>query len=99
VATEPETTTTFTPGPWEAVEDEIVSRDDTSIALVPLRDGMNPTEWQANLHLIAAAPELFSSLREMEEMLHLWMCDNTGPRELAVLERCERALAKAEGRP
>jgi hypothetical protein len=55
-------------------------------------------EAQANAHLIAAAPDLLASLKEMEQMLHLWMRDNTGPNELDVLERCERALAKAEGK-
>lgn len=53
---------------------------------------------EANARLIAAAPDLLASLKEMEDMLHLWMRDNTGPRELDVLERCERAIAKAEGR-
>jgi len=53
---------------------------------------------KANAHLIAAAPDLLASLVEMEEMLHGWMQDNTGLRELDVLERCESAIAKAKGK-
>ena len=53
---------------------------------------------EANAHLVSAAPDLLASLREMEDMLHLWMTDNAGTRELDMLERCEAAIAKAEGR-
>lgn len=54
----------FTPGPWERFDDEIVARHtDQHVADVPLEDGVCPTEWQANLHLIAAAPELYEALR------------------------------------
>lgn len=47
--------------------------------------------------LFAAAPDLYEALKEAEEYLHLWMEQNTGERELAALERIEKALAKADG--
>ena len=50
-----------TSGPWEAINDEIVARDETSIAMVPLHDGLNPTEWQANMRLLAEAPSLLDA--------------------------------------
>lgn len=58
----------FTPGPWDTFDDEIVCRrDDQHIADVPLCDGINPTEWQANMRLIAAAPDLLAALKEYVE--------------------------------
>lgn len=58
---------THTSGPWSVWNDEIVAQDDTSIAMVGLHDGLNPTEWQSNLCLIAAAPEMFVALKRILE--------------------------------
>ncbi len=53
-----------TPGPWFVFDDEIVAEhSDTHVADVALMDGFNPTEWQANMRLIAAAPELLDAAR------------------------------------
>jgi hypothetical protein len=56
-----------TPAPWEVFDDEIVARNtDVHIADVPLEDN-NPTEWQANLRLITAAPDMFSALKALRD--------------------------------
>jgi hypothetical protein len=53
-----------TPGPWTLFDDEIVAeRTDRHLCTVPLEDGLDPTEWQANVRLIAAAPELLDALK------------------------------------
>lgn len=81
-----------TPGPWTAFDDEIVAdRTDAHIATVALEDGINPTEWQANLHLIAAAPDLFKACRAALVVLPLTKDNDDVYRALA------KALAKAEG--
>ena len=84
-----------TPGPWAAFDDEIVAhRTDQHIADVPLCDGMNPTEWQANLQLIAAAPELLAALKAIQQSCPT---DNDVTRDFnAAWGLLEAAIAKAE---
>ena len=88
-----------TPGSWDAVDDEIVAKDgDVGIAHVPLCDGTDPTEWQANIHLIAAAPEMLQALKET---IGYWDacgfsdCDDGCD---CVVQSVQAAIAKAEGR-
>jgi hypothetical protein len=90
-------TQSFTPGPWEAFDDEIVAaRTDVHVADVPLEDGTNPTEWQANLRLIAAAPDLLDALKAF--------CGDyeSTPLQIPEIQAAYRhaltVIAKAEGR-
>jgi hypothetical protein len=82
-------TPNFTPGPWFAFDDEIVAeRGDTHIAQATLYDSTNPTEWQANLHLLAAAPDMHALLTAIAGDASAY------PWRIAI----HRVLAKAEGR-
>lgn len=87
----------YTEGPWRAENDEILGDDgDTFIATVPLHGGMNPTEWQANLRLIAAAPDLLAALKAMRDGAY---GNPSMPAENdAIDQMAETAIAKAEGR-
>lgn len=87
-------TARHTPGPWAVFDSEIVSHHtDQHIADAPLEDGMNPTEWQANAHLIAAAPELLETLKALVDAYEDPMLDDPHSLVLAAKE----AIAKAEG--
>jgi len=84
-----------TPGPWFRFDDEIVAeRGDTHIAQVSLCDGTNPTEWQANMHLIAAAPDLLAALRTLIESDAL----DSALMDFEALQQARDAITKAEGR-
>jgi hypothetical protein len=89
---------THTPGPWEAVDDEIVARDgDVRVADVPLCDGMNPTEWQANCHLIAAAPDYHEGVVEALKPNDGYNCEYVSI-PVKAWRMILAAHAKAEGR-
>jgi hypothetical protein len=90
-------TPNFTPGPWFAFDDEIVAeRGDTHIAQATLYDSTNPTEWQANLHLLAAAPDLYAALKALRDQSY---GNPATPHEAALIDlMADAALAKAEGR-
>ena len=81
-----------TPAPWDAVDDDILAGDEP-IAFMPLLDGVNPTEWQANLRLVAAAPELLAALKAMVARFY-----REGGTVLTAAEvvLAEAAIAKAE---
>lgn len=82
-----------TAGAWEAVDDAVLADDGcTQVALVPRWDGMNPTEWQANLRLIAAAPELLAALKALHDVLD----ERTALENPNLMRRVCAALAKAE---
>ncbi len=84
--------TNHTPGPWEpGIHGNAVYAGDTTIAVC---DGASQS-WpnfatvQANAHLIAAAPDMFSALLEAEVLLQ----------QYPTIERMVKdALRKAEGR-
>jgi hypothetical protein len=67
------------------------------LATVYTSGGEFETTSEANARLIAAAPDLLAALKDVLDLLDEWMRDNTGSRELELLERCEAAIAKAEG--
>ena len=51
---------------------------------------------KANAHLIRAAPDMYRALREVTE----WLAEIYGNQEEAeMFERCNAALAKADGEP
>jgi hypothetical protein len=82
-----------TPGPWEAVDDEIVAlNSDINIADVRLYDGINPNEWQANMRLIAAAPDLLAAAKLIASFAVSWQ-----PLAPGDIRQLTNAIAKAEG--
>ncbi len=83
-----------TPGPWIAVDDQ-VGTDDALVAEARLHDGINPTEWQANLHLIAAAPELLALVYQYRDDMRHGVGTASRARRL---ESIEAVIAKTEGR-
>jgi hypothetical protein len=85
-----------TPAPWEAVDDGILASDgEVEVAIAPLRDGVNPTEWQANMRLIAAAPELLLAL---DLVLGIGRKDHGNPKYDGIYATARAAIVKAEGR-
>lgn len=93
--------TKFTPGPWRLDADSHIraTNDDRhkTIALIP-PDFHSADIWDANAHLIAAAPELYKALEGMVigSKLRLMLSDKDilpeSPLGIAVA-----ALAKARG--
>lgn len=83
------------------VDDEIVARDtEQRIADVPLLDGIDPTEWHANAHLIAAAPELLAALKDVIDTLQREAPGTplNNHRFDALGIQAHKAIAKAEAR-
>ena len=77
-----------TQGPWEAVNEEIISpNSDANIADVYLHDGISPSEWQGNRRLIAAAPEMLDALHRIAAASGDPIVENIA----------KAAIAKAEG--
>jgi hypothetical protein len=93
--------TAHTPGPWQAVDDEILACDgDVRIADVPLCDGTNPTEWQANARLIAAAPDLLAALKDTSFRLATLIAafGAFSDANARALDAADNVIRKAEGR-
>ena len=106
--------TKFTPGPWavnvvttttENCSGQIVQRG--GIAYIKADTGheevavlYSEKNQSANAHLIAAAPELYESLREMFIAFNLAIIHaqiSPGTENSDIANRAERALAKARG--
>ena len=91
-----------TPGPWEACqpydygdfdgESRLVCGDDMRIAVVHWHPHLNAEMWDANAHLIAAAPELLEALETLEAALIRDL--GAGYAGVAL---CQAAIAKARG--
>ena len=77
--------TQFTPGPWDAWDDGRVPEAAEQQLVCKVHS-------LRNAHLIAAAPELYASLRGL---LIALQSDGPFPRES--IERAEAAIAKARG--
>lgn len=98
-----------TPGPWKMIK----GADDDETRCAVVQDN-GDKEWliatvengapgdclateSANAHLIAAAPDLLAALKELAAYLQIeeiWTIEA----EVAMVDRAEAALAKAEGR-
>jgi hypothetical protein len=90
-----------TPGPWRVavtrpggpaggIEAETPTAVSRFVAEAHHRD--DPAEFEANLHLIAAAPELLAALREAWD----WIGRPASDRPAKVDERILAAIAKAQ---
>src|SRR4051812_40005483 len=90
----------FTPGPWR-VAPESFDATQRIIASVDRRYGFIANTLhgndEANAHLIAAAPDLYDSVREFVA-LYAGLDDAIGGSVKAKLARARAALAKADGR-
>lgn len=89
-----------TPGPWsinewpQATTDIAIGAIGTPlIAKVPLRD-VSINEQKANASLIAAAPDLLSVVKELEESADYWSEYDV---PLGIVDRLRAAIAKATG--
>lgn len=93
----------FTPGPWRLDADSHIraTNDDRhkTIALIP-PDFHSADIWDANAHLIAAAPDLYKALAHLEPYLDAIVCYASTieehPPNGFILET-KAALAKARG--
>jgi hypothetical protein len=98
---------THTPGPWNVtfaapgktkievnVGAGIFTPQSREVAMT-FRDGFRPDEQKANAHLLAAAPNLLASLREM---LEAYWGEGDGSPPPEFIKRAQAAIAKAEGR-
>lgn len=85
----------WTPAPWwiEPETGDIVAKDgDWEICTFSRSDN----NWQADSHLIAAAPGLYEALEELIEMCER-QPDFNDDLDGMQIERCKAALAKARG--
>jgi len=82
-----------TPGPWqvdEAWNDYYIVYEKGNIAELVSPTDMNDAEFIANVHLMAAAPELLAALKVLVNEL--------GYMEYAEFDDARAAIAKAEGK-
>lgn len=92
----------FTPGPWHEHSHRQIGPDEGIVCEVWSAIGWGDDaieQADANVRLIAAAPELHQAAREAEALLtrQKWVASGWTP-EGAVLMALRTALAKAEGR-
>lgn len=90
-------TTKHTPGPWEVRKYgsggiDVIDRNASTVAAIHLDDGDSDI-YEADAHLIAAAPELLAALIELEQLVTAHI-----PDEAENWARNARAaIAKAKG--
>ena len=77
-----------TPGPWEVAKGG--RSVNAGLGKIRMEAGLPSVEIQANMRLIAAAPELLEACREAEEWAR-----RSGPRAAAFGDTFRRAIAKA----
>jgi len=87
--------TKFTPGPWEYDSSgkyykPCIRTNGVVIALLYRQTTVTPEEYEANNHLLAAAPELLVALKELCTLPNKHRPDK-------VWEQAKTAIAKAEG--
>lgn len=88
-----------TPGPWNAGTDEdanIVYDAQLDFVAETTRDDGDAEQEKANACLIAAAPALLASLKEMVADLIAHASLGLNEKEVAMLQRAEAAIAQAE---
>ncbi len=83
---------TFTPGPWHVLKHVGVYAGPNLIASIhsPI-----PEPTRSNARLIAAAPDLYTVVKELEESASYWSEYDV---PLGIVDRIRKALAKAEGK-
>lgn len=88
----------FTPAPWKRDNQDptlILGFDGYDIAGVSTRiDNGDDSEMEANARLIAASPELYSALHNLEAEISLSYHNN--PRLVALIEAARKALEGVE---
>ena len=87
-----------TPGPWIKSQSYIIDENRREIARIPLDEQTGYR--QANLRLIAAAPDLFEALKALFDciMVHKRQgADDDASAAIAAVAAAEAAIAKAEG--
>ena len=88
-----------TPGPWFLSYDQGRTRDviaengKPTICMVR-NSWVSADQYQANCHLIAAAPDLLAVLQELEQSSDYWSEYDV---PLGIVERIKSAIAKAKG--
>jgi len=88
----------YTKGRWEKEGNKIRVYGRGTIAICPSpTDNEGVTEFVANAHLIAAAPELYEALLAFDEYTKTNYPANIRLKQIAV-ERMDAALAKVEGK-
>lgn len=95
-----------TPGPWKVDTDRqvagcngdiAITSGQTTVAVAYARLG-RPGETLANVHLIAAAPELYGLLKEQIECYDKMPMSDLNYAGIEWIKRARAAIAKAEGR-
>lgn len=94
----------FTKAPWESVPDNRTIRvkptqdqrymGGTYVCSINLQQYDGKDEANANAHLIAAAPELYSVLAELEESIDYWSEYDV---PIGIQDRIKNVLSKARG--
>ena len=82
-----------TPGPWSVSKRatlRVIAHDDNTIASTGCTDNLRD-QWEANAHLISAAPDLLAALEDVVDALECRR--NVG---MMYTELCE-VIAKAKG--
>jgi len=90
------TKTKHTPAPWTVAWQAANGKyDSNGNYWIRQSVGIKASEAEANARLIAAAPELLSSLKECENMIRAFLSDNISASEIH--KRVKSAISKAEG--
>jgi len=84
-----------TPGPWAASPYMNITSRNGTVAKTEQMPGNDEAERKANAHLIAAAPDLLSALREMMSVFQDHEQYDEESAEVVSIARA--AIAKAEG--
>jgi hypothetical protein len=85
--------TLHTPGPWQLTfgENDAAIHNDVTIASI----NDDALAWEANAHLISAAPDLLSALDLILNKINAHGLENK--HMIAAIEKAELAIAKAKG--
>lgn len=84
---------THTPAPWQLTFGEYDAAIHNDVTIASIND--DALAWEANAHLIAAAPRLLESLKDLENILS---CKPYDRDEQKLLEIARATIAKAEGK-